>query len=327
VNLRFKVSYIGTRYSGFQSQKEKDTVQNQIVSKIKIPLRLKDEDISNLFFTCCGRTDAGVHAFGQVFNIHLTKKCLENFGFCIDIDKKLHSLFYHPTLEQNLDLTKKTYKRDNPKQNRYLKPLTAEVEKECSRLNLLNKKEIKTLTYNANSLLGDDIFLSETSIVPNSFHSRFSCVGRSYKYFILEKPTNDPFWIHRALWVRKSLDWDKIRQSFPYLIGEKDFKSFTKGIYKNERTIRRIDYLETLNSEIFPDIHIIRIKGSGFLHNMIRILVGCFLKIGQGDENPEYVDMLLKAKDRKLGPETSKAHGLYFDRASYNMPDFHVPQY
>ena len=98
-----------------------------------------------------------------------------------------------------------------------------------------------------------------------------------------------------------------MQQAAQYLMGEHDFKSFCSIHSQAETTIRTI-YDLTVKKE--QDLITIRVTGSGFLYNMVRIVAGTLLQIGTGERSPNEMQEILQAKDRTAAGPTAPAHGL-----------------
>ena len=105
-----------------------------------------------------------------------------------------------------------------------------------------------------------------------------------------------------------SIDIEKMKEAAAYIVGEHDFKSFCCVRTQAESTVRTIYSLEVLQegSEI-----IIRIKGNGFLYNMVRIITGTLIQVGKGRFKPEYVKQMLEEKDRTVAGQTAPPQGLH----------------
>ncbi|CAM3933523.1 tRNA pseudouridine(38-40) synthase TruA [Mesobacillus zeae] len=238
------VSYDGTGFSGYQVQPEKRTVQRELeaaLGKIHKGLEMR--------VSASGRTDAGVHARGQV--IHF----------------------------------------DTP---------------------LMLPEDRWTIALN--SLLPADISVLHSEIAPGNFHARFDAKGKEYRYFIYRSRQRDPFRRNYAYQYPYPLDIQRIRESFPYLIGTHNFTSFCSAKTEVEdrvRTLEEIQLLEVEGGLVF------RFRGNGFLYNMVRILTGTLLEIGSGDRNPDELPGILKKKDRSAAGKTAPGHGLYLWEVFY----------
>ena len=91
------------------------------------------------------------------------------------------------------------------------------------------------------------------------------------------------------------------------MVGEHDFKSFCAVNAQVETTVRCITDLQVL--EEGKDL-VIRVTGNGFLYNMVRIIAGTLMEVGQGKRSPQSIKEVLAAKDRQAAGPTAPAHGL-----------------
>lgn len=175
---------------------------------------------------------------------------------------------------------------------------------------------LERLVYSVNSLLPRDIAISHAEVVPDNFHARFSCLSREYVYAIYQAPYRPAAPGLRALWLRGEQDWRRAKLAIPHLLGEKDFASFTrKALAKSgERTWRRIDAIDIVESLPYVFIYI---RGSGFLHNMVRILAGTLLDVARAKIPPEALATIVASADRLCAGVTLKADALYFLYAEY----------
>lgn len=165
-----------------------------------------------------------------------------------------------------------------------------------------------------NGILEKDVSVGNIYRVPESFHARYSAVQREYIYLIYNHRARSPFFIKRAMWFRDRLDIDMLREISSFLIGEKDFASFCKKTSAQENTVRRIDDFTITGLD---DLIIMRIRGTAFLHNMIRIITGTMLDIIRDNRRPDHILEILEKKDRNAAGKTAPAHGLYLSRVSY----------
>ncbi len=179
-----------------------------------------------------------------------------------------------------------------------------------------SQPDVGRLVYALNSMLPKDIAVRHAARVPDDFHARFSCLGREYVYLIYNHPYRPGTQGFKALWVRDKLEWDRVRDAIPHLLGEKNFAAFTKVrlVKSGEITIRRIDAIDVVQDELFTYIYF---RGSGFLHNMIRILVGTLIDVARGNIDPLMVAEIIASTDRLAAGVTMKPHGLYFLHANY----------
>lgn len=170
--------------------------------------------------------------------------------------------------------------------------------------------------------LPPDCSVSWAHPVPDAFHARFSAVARHYRYRILVRRTRSALERSRALWVHHALDVHVMREAACALVGEHDFSSFRAVACQAKSPIRRIHYLDLSESDGLIEL---RVGANGFLHHMVRNIVGVLIAVGRGDATPDWTEELLEVRDRTLGGVTAPPQGLYFVRADYPA-EFGLPQ-
>lgn len=166
-----------------------------------------------------------------------------------------------------------------------------------------------------NTLLPDDIYIHEVVSVPSAFHVRYDVVEKEYRYFILNKKETDVFKRNYVYQFPYELHLDAMQQACTYLIGTHDFTSFSSA-----KTTIKGSKIRTLSKAVCiergSEIEFI-FRGNGFLYNMVRIMIGVLLDIGQGRRQPIDIKKLLQQKDRRLVGETVPPQGLYLWEVSY----------
>lgn len=177
--------------------------------------------------------------------------------------------------------------------------------------------DLRKICVSLNGILDYDVSIKNAFLVPPDFHARFSAVRREYIYLIYNHPFRNPFIIERALHVREKLDLDFLRRTAAYLKGEKDFTAFCKKTSSDVNTVRRIDEIEITESR---ELISFRIRGNAFLHNMVRIIIGTILKMHKEGDEPEYINEILKKRNRDLSGYTAPPCGLYLNRVFYDPP-------
>lgn len=164
------------------------------------------------------------------------------------------------------------------------------------------------ISYALNIRLPEDIVVQDSCEVAPDFHPRHCNSRKTYEYRILNRrfamPTRrlDTYFYHRPL------DVERMQQAARYLEGTHDFKSFCSVNTVVEDTVRTIYTLQVIKDA--DDIITIRIQGSGFLYNMVRILAGTLIQVGIGAMEPEQMTEILEAKDRSASGPTAPAQGL-----------------
>lgn len=171
-----------------------------------------------------------------------------------------------------------------------------------------------------NDILPASIRVLEASEAPAEFHARKSARGKTYRYRIFRGPICPPF-LARYVWhYPYLLDEVAMRQAAEVVLGEHDFTSFAavdpeKG--KDEEEASNVRHVHGSAWERQGDELVYTVRGSGFLHHMVRTLVGTFVLVGKGTLRPEDVRRILKARDRSAAGPTAPANGLYMVAVEY----------
>ncbi|MGB7190182.1 MAG: tRNA pseudouridine(38-40) synthase TruA [Acidobacteriaceae bacterium] len=157
-----------------------------------------------------------------------------------------------------------------------------------------------------------------------SFHARHSVVAKTYEYRIYRGEICPP-WIARYVYALNwPLDVEKMKQAATLVLGQHDFTSFAAT--DPDLTARQSDpaaptsNIRTIFSSGWTeeeDLLIYKVRGTGFLHHMVRNLVGTFLDAGRGQIDPESVPTILQQKSRAAAGATAPARGLFLDSVEY----------
>ena len=176
-----------------------------------------------------------------------------------------------------------------------------------------NKSEEEIRDY-MNRYLPDDIAVLEVREASERFHARYKAVGKTYCYTCYDGPVKPIFQRKYVTRLSGPVDVEKMRQAAVYLEGRNDYKSFCGNPKMKKSTVRVVDSIEIKRSRgyIYFTFH-----GTGFLQNMIRILVGTLLEVGRGAMPPEQVKDILEARDRKLAGPTAPPEGLCLIKVDY----------
>ena len=176
-----------------------------------------------------------------------------------------------------------------------------------------------------NDLVPASIRVLEISEMPEDFHARKSAKAKTYRYRICRQAICPPF-LARFVWhYPYPLDVAAMEQAAPLVEGEHDFTSFaTRDPEKNDspeqqggrreskvRTIFSSEWRTEANELVYE------VRGSGFLHHLVRNLVGTFLLIGKGTLKARDIITILEAKDRSRAGATAPACGLYLVSVEY----------
>jgi tRNA pseudouridine38-40 synthase len=175
-----------------------------------------------------------------------------------------------------------------------------------------------------NATLPPDVSVRDAAIVDDRFSARFSARERTYVYAILNRSDRSALLAHQAFHVyRKPLDLDAMRVAAEQLIGERDFRSFCATLPDGGITVRTI---RTLEIERFGDLMRLKISADGFLHRMVRTIVGTLVECGLGRRDPASITQILAERDRRAAGLTAPAHGLYLAGVRYDGYDsFSMP--
>lgn len=242
--IKCELMYDGSRFSGYQSQPKDRTVQQELERAL---WRIHKK--TSIKTHASGRTDAGVHAMGQV--VHFDTPIM------MPADRWARAL---------------------------------------------------------NGELPNDISVKQTEEVPETFHARYSVSGKEYRYRLYQTPYRDPFRRMHAHHYPYPLDIERMKEAAAHLLGEHDFTSFCSTKSDKENKVRTVTNISFLEQDDDIEIHF---AGSGFLYNMVRIMVGTLLKVGSGRLEPGDVAAILKAKDRNRAAQTAPAEGLYLWQVYY----------
>lgn len=169
-----------------------------------------------------------------------------------------------------------------------------------------------------NDILPASIRVLSVEEVSPDFHPRKSAIAKTYRYRIHRESICSPF-LARYVWhYPYPLDENAMREAAPLVIGEHDFTSFAAVDPERGRegssNLRRI--LSSQWSRESSEL-IYEVRGNGFLHHMVRNLVGTFLLIGKATLKPTDVTRILDAKDRSAAGATAPASGLYLINVEY----------
>ena len=163
------------------------------------------------------------------------------------------------------------------------------------------------ISFALNQRLPADIVVQDSCQVADDFHPRHCDSKKTYEYRILNRTFPMPTRRLDTYFFYRKLDVEAMKQGASYLVGTHDFKSFCSANSPVEDTVRTIYSLD-VNKD--GDIISIRVTGSGFLYNMVRIIAGTLIKVGLGELDPEAVTKVIAAKDRSAAGPTAPAEGL-----------------
>jgi pseudouridylate synthase I len=180
-----------------------------------------------------------------------------------------------------------------------------------------------------NDVLPASIRVIGADDVPSEFHARKSARAKTYRYRIYREAICPPF-LTRYVWhYPYPMDEEAMRMAAPIVEGEHDFTSFAAVDPEKRRESFDNDATSNFSSNsnarrIFSSVwrrneaeFTYEVRGSGFLHHMVRNLVGTFLMVGKGTLKPKDVITILEAKDRSAAGATAPASGLFLVNVEY----------
>lgn len=251
-NIRLTIAYDGTDFHGWQRQPQAPTIQEALETRIS--------KITGAVVTLCGsgRTDAGVHASGQVANFR------------------------------------------------------TECSIPCAGL-------VKAL----NDSLPISIRVRQADEVPAAFHARHSATAKIYRYRILQAPICPPFLARYVYHHPYPLDCRQMARAARLLEGEHDFTSFAGSDParreiepQGDSNIRKVSHSRiAVRKELQMIVY--EIRGSGFLHHMVRNIAGTLLEVGSGKRSPDDIPVIIRARDRSKAGATAPANGLWLVKVEY----------
>ncbi|MDM0058352.1 tRNA pseudouridine(38-40) synthase TruA [Variovorax fucosicus] len=164
-----------------------------------------------------------------------------------------------------------------------------------------------------NRFLPDDIAVQWAQPVPDEFHCRASALARRYLYLLSQSPVRPSLEAGRVGWSMRALDGEAMRAAAALLIGEHDFSSFRASACQARSPVKNLRRIEiTRQGDGERCRWAFEFEADAFLHHMIRNIMGCLVRIGHGDERPEWIGEVLAARSREVAAPTFSPAGLYF---------------
>ena len=165
-----------------------------------------------------------------------------------------------------------------------------------------------------NANLGVDVAVVEAREVPDDFHARFSARWRHYRYLLLNRPDRPAVLGGRVARDHRPLDLARLRAAAGRLVGTHDFSAYRASACQARSPVRTLHalHVEQRGARVWFDV-----VADGFLHHMVRNIVGVLLAIGAGEAEPGWAREVLDGRDRTAGGVTASAEGLYLMRVGY----------
>jgi tRNA pseudouridine38-40 synthase len=173
----------------------------------------------------------------------------------------------------------------------------------------------------SNTNLPDDVSVTWARPVAGDFHARYSATSRSYEYRILNRLQRSALYRHRAWWVYRPLDVQRMQSAASVLVGEHDFSAFRAAGCQSSTAVREITSLEVTREGEWVRL---RVSANAFLQHMVRNIMGTLVAVGNGDESPAWVREVLDSRNRSRGGMAAPPHGLMLVAVDY-PPEFALP--
>lgn len=178
-----------------------------------------------------------------------------------------------------------------------------------------------------NRALPASIRVLEAAHAPSGFHARHSAVAKQYEYRIYRGEICPPQLARYVYPLAWPLDIPAIEQAAPLVLGTHDFSSFAAS--DPDRATRMasdpaVDNVRTLTHSFWieqGDLLVYTVRGDGFLHHMVRNLVGTFLEIGRKQRSTADLIAILASRNRTAAGATAPARGLFLHSVSYAGAD------
>ncbi len=167
-----------------------------------------------------------------------------------------------------------------------------------------------------NSILPADIQVLDAQVVADDFHARYNVLKKTYRYYLTTSPFPDIFQRNYTYAHPIELNWDRMQAGCQYLIGTHDFSSFSASNTEVKNKVRTIYQcqIEPENGRYYFEI-----TGNGFLYNMVRIIIGTLILLGEEKINEKELAQIIEARDRTKAGKTVPAHGLFLWDVVYDQ--------
>ena len=242
MNYKLLIQYDGTDFHGWQSQDGFRTVQGELERALSL---LEGEKVK---VYGSGRTDAGVHAEGQVASVEIQR--------------------------------------------------TITPEK---------------LRAAINGNVGKDARVLQATVVSDEFHARYSALGKTYVYRIVNAPVISPFWVRYAHHEARRFDLENMQAAAASFLGRHDWTAFSAAqsdVEDRVRTITDLEISERVEKRSGSPLVEIRVSADGFLRYMVRAIAGTLMAVGRGELDTEAIQKAFAEGVRPVAAATAPACGL-----------------
>jgi len=159
------------------------------------------------------------------------------------------------------------------------------------------------------------VVVLDVAPAPDGWNARFSAIGRSYRYRILNRRARPALLASRVWHVPAALDTEAMRRAAQSLLGRHDFTSFRAAACQANSPLRTLDRLEVRRDGEMIEI---MAEARSFLHHQVRNMVGTLKLVGDGSWPVERVAAALAARDRSAAGPTAPPDGLCLTAVRYN---------
>lgn len=174
----------------------------------------------------------------------------------------------------------------------------------------------------ANSTLPKDISIQWIKEMDQNFHARFKAQARRYRYVVYNAPTRPALLHKQVTYIYQPLNVEKMIEAAKKFEGTHNFESFRAAHCQSNQPVRHVSHCRLIQHGAYL---VLDIQADGFLHHMVRNIMGCLLEIGQGMYDIDQIDAIFAAEDRKAAGVTAPPDGLYFIHADYPA-QFELPK-
>jgi tRNA pseudouridine38-40 synthase len=242
LNYKLTIQYDGTDFHGWQIQGELRTVQRELSRALSL---IEGREVT---VHGSGRTDAGVHAEGQVASVVVKRK--------IAPDK-----------------------------------LRAAI----------------------NGNISKDVRILQVDEAGDNFHARYSALGKTYLYRIVNGMVISPFWVRYAHHEARILDLQRMKTAAELFLGEHDWTAFSAAqsdVEDRKRTVSQLEVSERQDGRSQSRMIEISITANGFLRYMVRAIAGALFAVGRGELGNEDIRAAIDSGQRPTEIVTAPACGL-----------------
>jgi tRNA pseudouridine38-40 synthase len=244
MRIALGLEYDGSAFCGWQTQPSGCAVQDAVDAALS---EIAAHPVQS---QCAGRTDAGVHALGQVIHFDTSTE----------------------------------------------RPLSAWVR-------------------GVNTLLPKQIAVQWARAASGEFHARNRATARSYSYLLLNRPERPGVQHARVSWYHRPLELAPMRDAVGRLLGTHDFSAFRAAECQAASPVKE---LRRAQIQRFGQLMLFEFTADAFLHHMVRNIVGCLVKIGDGRRPAQWLEQVLESRDRGQAAPTFAPDGLYLTAVEYD---------